>query len=87
MPMHHESSPLSRHVGKMDDNPLQASTAQVFGHRLAARVRVQFLVNAPDIGLDGRHADLQVIGNFLRHITLDDQIEHLLLPWRELYAV
>jgi len=54
------------------------SVTQEFGDGFGPRPYLQFFVNPADIGVDGFVADFELVGNFLVHQSLAQQIEHLL---------
>ena len=54
----------------------------VFGDRLGAGPHVQLLVHAPDVGVDGGHADVQVLSDFLVEESPREQLQDLLFAVR-----
>src|SRR6185503_3119960 len=49
---------------------------RVFGDRLGARTDVQFFVNAADVGIHGRDADLEFVRNLLVEKAAGEKLEH-----------
>ena len=56
------------------------------GHSLSAGADVKFFVDAADISIDSRQADVEAIGDFLVEITASQQVQHLSLARGELRA-
>jgi hypothetical protein len=56
---------------------------QIAGHRLAAGLNVQLLVNPAQIGTNGGNADAQLIGNLLVGKPLGQAVKNRLLPRRQ----
>ena len=51
----------------------------VFSHSPATRLHVKFLVNLPDMGIDGRNADVEGVGDFLVEIASSQEFQAPLL--------
>jgi len=49
-------------------------------YRFTARPHVQFLINAPDVGVDRSHADAQGLGDFLVGIAARQQPQDFAFP-------
>lgn len=59
------------------------SNTEEFGHRLRARVDVEFLVGAAYMGADGAHAQIQFVRDFLVTIAVRQESQDLLFPGRQ----
>ncbi len=44
--------------------------------RLGTRADVEFFVNVADVSVDGGHADVQRLGNFLVEVAAGQEVEH-----------
>jgi len=58
----------------------------VFGDGLGAGADVKFFVHPPHVSIDGWHANVQSLGDFLVKISARQQFEHFLLAGLEFLA-
>lgn len=57
-----------------------ALASQEFSHGFSPGSDLEFLINPPDVGVDGLVADAEFLGDFLVEKTLREAVEDLLFP-------
>jgi hypothetical protein len=59
----------------------------VTGDGLAAGADVQFFVNFSDMGVNGREADAEMLGNLLVKVAPGEQFQNLPFPRRQGFGI